>query len=151
MLLSGDGVCFPPSDFCCSMLLQPSSKRALMLPPHTHTFEQVELTNNSSVNRLGHRDSDRHSHTHSQRLCGGIGSVCLMCAGLCLMILSLPDSIWRGPNVNCVDSTGYTPLHHAALNGHRYITSLCWSFCLRSAFKRGQPSLTNVPLGRHNY
>uniref|UniRef100_A0A665WF10 Ankyrin repeat and sterile alpha motif domain containing 1A n=1 Tax=Echeneis naucrates TaxID=173247 RepID=A0A665WF10_ECHNA len=26
--------------------------------------------------------------------------------------------IWRGPNVNCVDSTGYTPLHHAALNGH---------------------------------
>uniref|UniRef100_A0A3B5M1J5 Ankyrin repeat and sterile alpha motif domain containing 1A n=1 Tax=Xiphophorus couchianus TaxID=32473 RepID=A0A3B5M1J5_9TELE len=27
-------------------------------------------------------------------------------------------SIWRGPNVNCVDSTGYTPLHHAALNGH---------------------------------
>uniref|UniRef100_G3NG18 Ankyrin repeat and sterile alpha motif domain containing 1A n=1 Tax=Gasterosteus aculeatus aculeatus TaxID=481459 RepID=G3NG18_GASAC len=28
-------------------------------------------------------------------------------------------SIWRGPNVNCVDSTGYSPLHHAALNGHR--------------------------------
>ncbi|CAF88871.1 unnamed protein product, partial [Tetraodon nigroviridis] len=28
------------------------------------------------------------------------------------------NSIWRGPNVNCVDSTGYTPLHHAALNGH---------------------------------
>ncbi|XP_069383532.1 ankyrin repeat and SAM domain-containing protein 1A isoform X8 [Paralichthys olivaceus] len=27
-------------------------------------------------------------------------------------------SIWRGSNVNCVDSTGYTPLHHAALNGH---------------------------------
>ncbi|CAL9703338.1 unnamed protein product [Knipowitschia caucasica] len=27
-------------------------------------------------------------------------------------------SIWRGPNVNCVDSSGYTPLHHAALNGH---------------------------------
>ncbi|XP_054868691.1 ankyrin repeat and SAM domain-containing protein 1A isoform X5 [Amphiprion ocellaris] len=27
-------------------------------------------------------------------------------------------SIWRGPNVNCVDNTGYTPLHHAALNGH---------------------------------
>ncbi|KAI3357529.1 hypothetical protein L3Q82_015947 [Scortum barcoo] len=26
--------------------------------------------------------------------------------------------IWRGPNVNCVDSTGYSPLHHAALNGH---------------------------------
>ncbi|KAK2113557.1 Ankyrin repeat and SAM domain-containing protein 1A [Saguinus oedipus] len=26
--------------------------------------------------------------------------------------------MWRGPNVNCVDSTGYTPLHHAALNGH---------------------------------
>ncbi|XP_036373996.1 ankyrin repeat and sterile alpha motif domain-containing protein 1B-like isoform X3 [Megalops cyprinoides] len=28
-------------------------------------------------------------------------------------------SIWRGLNVNCVDSSGYTPLHHAALNGHR--------------------------------
>uniref|UniRef100_A0A8C6UVP6 Ankyrin repeat and sterile alpha motif domain containing 1A n=1 Tax=Neogobius melanostomus TaxID=47308 RepID=A0A8C6UVP6_9GOBI len=28
------------------------------------------------------------------------------------------SSIWRGPNVNCVDSTGYSPLHHAALNGH---------------------------------
>ncbi|KAF7209125.1 ankyrin repeat and SAM domain-containing protein 1A isoform X4 [Nothobranchius furzeri] len=27
-------------------------------------------------------------------------------------------SIWRGPNVNCVDNSGYTPLHHAALNGH---------------------------------
>uniref|UniRef100_A0A8C8E463 Ankyrin repeat and sterile alpha motif domain containing 1A n=1 Tax=Oryzias sinensis TaxID=183150 RepID=A0A8C8E463_9TELE len=27
-------------------------------------------------------------------------------------------SIWRVPNVNCVDCTGYTPLHHAALNGH---------------------------------
>ncbi|XP_031438826.1 ankyrin repeat and sterile alpha motif domain-containing protein 1B isoform X1 [Clupea harengus] len=28
-------------------------------------------------------------------------------------------SIWRGLNVNCADSSGYTPLHHAALNGHR--------------------------------
>ncbi|XP_064162218.1 ankyrin repeat and SAM domain-containing protein 1A-like [Anguilla rostrata] len=26
-------------------------------------------------------------------------------------------SLWRGPSVNCADSTGYTPLHHAALNG----------------------------------
>ncbi|XP_072558013.1 ankyrin repeat and SAM domain-containing protein 1A-like isoform X2 [Paramormyrops kingsleyae] len=33
-------------------------------------------------------------------------------------------SIWRGPNVNCVDSTGYTPLHHAALNGHNDIVEL---------------------------
>ncbi|KAL0622628.1 Ankyrin repeat and SAM domain-containing protein 1A [Plecturocebus cupreus] len=33
--------------------------------------------------------------------------------------LSLLSSMWRGPNVNCVDSTGYTPLHHAALNGHK--------------------------------
>ncbi|XP_048839756.1 ankyrin repeat and SAM domain-containing protein 1A-like isoform X1 [Brienomyrus brachyistius] len=33
-------------------------------------------------------------------------------------------SIWRGPNVNCVDSTGYTPLHHAALNGHSDIVEL---------------------------
>ncbi|XP_009069990.1 PREDICTED: ankyrin repeat and SAM domain-containing protein 1A-like, partial [Acanthisitta chloris] len=32
--------------------------------------------------------------------------------------------IWRGPNVNCVDSTGYTPLHHAALNGHRDVVEV---------------------------
>ncbi|XP_057342466.1 ankyrin repeat and sterile alpha motif domain-containing protein 1B isoform X3 [Manis pentadactyla] len=30
-------------------------------------------------------------------------------------------SIWRGPNVNCTDSSGYTALHHAALNGHKDI------------------------------
>uniref|UniRef100_A0A8C8EI72 Ankyrin repeat and sterile alpha motif domain-containing protein 1B n=1 Tax=Oncorhynchus tshawytscha TaxID=74940 RepID=A0A8C8EI72_ONCTS len=28
-------------------------------------------------------------------------------------------SMWRGLNVNCADSSGYTPLHHASLNGHR--------------------------------
>ncbi|XP_074867455.1 ankyrin repeat and sterile alpha motif domain-containing protein 1B isoform X5 [Carettochelys insculpta] len=28
-------------------------------------------------------------------------------------------SIWRGPNINCTDSSGYTALHHAALNGHK--------------------------------
>ncbi|XP_053313821.1 ankyrin repeat and SAM domain-containing protein 1A isoform X2 [Spea bombifrons] len=28
-------------------------------------------------------------------------------------------SIWRGPNVNCIDNSGYTPLHHASLNGHK--------------------------------
>uniref|UniRef100_A0A3Q2V821 Ankyrin repeat and sterile alpha motif domain containing 1A n=1 Tax=Haplochromis burtoni TaxID=8153 RepID=A0A3Q2V821_HAPBU len=33
-------------------------------------------------------------------------------------------SIWRGPNVNCVDSTGYTPLHHAALNGHSEVVEV---------------------------
>ncbi|XP_061699803.1 ankyrin repeat and SAM domain-containing protein 1A-like isoform X4 [Syngnathoides biaculeatus] len=33
-------------------------------------------------------------------------------------------SIWRGPNVNCVDSTGYSPLHHAALNGHSEVVEL---------------------------
>uniref|UniRef100_A0A3Q3N7V3 Ankyrin repeat and sterile alpha motif domain containing 1A n=1 Tax=Mastacembelus armatus TaxID=205130 RepID=A0A3Q3N7V3_9TELE len=32
--------------------------------------------------------------------------------------------IWRGPNVNCVDSTGYTPLHHAALNGHSQVVEV---------------------------
>ncbi|XP_073940282.1 ankyrin repeat and sterile alpha motif domain-containing protein 1B isoform X3 [Castor canadensis] len=31
------------------------------------------------------------------------------------------ESIWRGPNVNCTDSSGYTALHHAALNGHKDI------------------------------
>ncbi|KAG5212279.1 hypothetical protein JEQ12_014708 [Ovis aries] len=31
------------------------------------------------------------------------------------------QSIWRGPNVNCTDSSGYTALHHAALNGHKDI------------------------------
>ncbi|XP_030741973.1 ankyrin repeat and sterile alpha motif domain-containing protein 1B [Echinops telfairi] len=30
-------------------------------------------------------------------------------------------SIWRGPNVNYTDSSGYTALHHAALNGHKDI------------------------------
>ncbi|XP_039195248.1 ankyrin repeat and SAM domain-containing protein 1A isoform X16 [Crotalus tigris] len=33
-------------------------------------------------------------------------------------------SIWRGPNVNCVDSTGYSPLHHAALNGHKDVVEV---------------------------
>uniref|UniRef100_A0A8C2AL13 Ankyrin repeat and sterile alpha motif domain containing 1B n=1 Tax=Cyprinus carpio TaxID=7962 RepID=A0A8C2AL13_CYPCA len=28
-------------------------------------------------------------------------------------------SMWRGVNVNCADGSGYTPLHHASLNGHR--------------------------------
>uniref|UniRef100_A0A8C2ICI0 Ankyrin repeat and sterile alpha motif domain containing 1B n=1 Tax=Cyprinus carpio TaxID=7962 RepID=A0A8C2ICI0_CYPCA len=28
-------------------------------------------------------------------------------------------SMWRGVSVNCADSSGYTPLHHASLNGHR--------------------------------
>ncbi|KAK7130095.1 hypothetical protein R3I93_019662 [Phoxinus phoxinus] len=28
-------------------------------------------------------------------------------------------SMWRGLNVNCADGSGYTPLHHASLNGHR--------------------------------
>ncbi|XP_054480387.1 ankyrin repeat and sterile alpha motif domain-containing protein 1B [Anoplopoma fimbria] len=30
-------------------------------------------------------------------------------------------SMWKGLNVNCTDSTGYTPLHHASLNGHREV------------------------------
>ncbi|KAL6483278.1 hypothetical protein MHYP_G00081500 [Metynnis hypsauchen] len=33
-------------------------------------------------------------------------------------------SIWRIPNVNCVDNNGYTPLHHAALNGHSEVVEL---------------------------
>ncbi|KAH0500137.1 Ankyrin repeat and sterile alpha motif domain-containing protein 1B [Microtus ochrogaster] len=37
---------------------------------------------------------------------------------LCLCFVC---SIWRGPNVNCTDSSGYTALHHAALNGHKDI------------------------------
>uniref|UniRef100_A0A670J9A0 Ankyrin repeat and sterile alpha motif domain containing 1A n=1 Tax=Podarcis muralis TaxID=64176 RepID=A0A670J9A0_PODMU len=28
------------------------------------------------------------------------------------------------PNVNCVDNTGYTPLHHAALNGHKDVVEV---------------------------
>ncbi|XP_052434089.1 ankyrin repeat and sterile alpha motif domain-containing protein 1B isoform X3 [Carassius gibelio] len=28
-------------------------------------------------------------------------------------------SMWRGVSVNCADGSGYTPLHHASLNGHR--------------------------------
>uniref|UniRef100_A0A7N6FHU2 Ankyrin repeat and sterile alpha motif domain containing 1B n=1 Tax=Anabas testudineus TaxID=64144 RepID=A0A7N6FHU2_ANATE len=30
-------------------------------------------------------------------------------------------SMWKGLNVNCTDSSGYTPLHHASLNGHREV------------------------------
>ncbi|XP_063309129.1 ankyrin repeat and SAM domain-containing protein 1A isoform X3 [Pelobates fuscus] len=33
-------------------------------------------------------------------------------------------SIWRGPNVNCVDNSGYTPLHHASLNGHKDVVEI---------------------------
>ncbi|KAM8976006.1 ankyrin repeat and SAM domain-containing protein 1A [Pelodytes ibericus] len=33
-------------------------------------------------------------------------------------------SIWRGPNVNCVDNSGYTPLHHASLNGHKDVVEV---------------------------
>ncbi|KAL0963000.1 hypothetical protein UPYG_G00348200 [Umbra pygmaea] len=35
--------------------------------------------------------------------------------------IPLPNllSMWRGLNVNCADGSGYTPLHHASLNGHR--------------------------------
>uniref|UniRef100_A0A8C1CEG7 Ankyrin repeat and sterile alpha motif domain containing 1A n=1 Tax=Cyprinus carpio carpio TaxID=630221 RepID=A0A8C1CEG7_CYPCA len=40
------------------------------------------------------------------------------------IVSALFDSIWRGPNVNCVDSTGYTPLHHAALNGHSEVVEV---------------------------
>uniref|UniRef100_A0A8C3Q7J2 Ankyrin repeat and sterile alpha motif domain containing 1A n=1 Tax=Geospiza parvula TaxID=87175 RepID=A0A8C3Q7J2_GEOPR len=47
---------------------------------------------------------------------GGGGSVFPVCFLSC--------SIWRGPNVNCVDSTGYTPLHHAALNGHKDVVEV---------------------------
>uniref|UniRef100_A0A8C2ZZF2 Ankyrin repeat and sterile alpha motif domain containing 1B n=1 Tax=Cyclopterus lumpus TaxID=8103 RepID=A0A8C2ZZF2_CYCLU len=37
--------------------------------------------------------------------------------------IPLPNllSMWKGLNVNCTDSTGYTPLHHASLNGHRQV------------------------------
>ncbi|KAG7258670.1 hypothetical protein CRUP_002846 [Coryphaenoides rupestris] len=30
-------------------------------------------------------------------------------------------SMWKALNVNCTDSSGYTPLHHASLNGHREV------------------------------
>uniref|UniRef100_A0A3B1K2W4 Ankyrin repeat and sterile alpha motif domain containing 1B n=1 Tax=Astyanax mexicanus TaxID=7994 RepID=A0A3B1K2W4_ASTMX len=39
-------------------------------------------------------------------------------SGKCCFV-SVLSSMWRGLNVNCADSSGYTPLHHAALNGHR--------------------------------
>lgn len=37
------------------------------------------------------------------------------------LICMFSFSMWKGLNVNCTDSSGYTPLHHAALNGHRYV------------------------------
>lgn len=35
------------------------------------------------------------------------------------MFFCFLSSMWKGLNVNCTDSSGYTPLHHASLNGHR--------------------------------
>ncbi|KAM3859288.1 ankyrin repeat and sterile alpha motif domain-containing protein 1B isoform 1-T1 [Diretmus argenteus] len=37
--------------------------------------------------------------------------------------IPLPNllSMWKALNVNCTDSSGYTPLHHASLNGHREV------------------------------
>ncbi|XP_042689678.1 ankyrin repeat and SAM domain-containing protein 1A isoform X5 [Centrocercus urophasianus] len=52
------------------------------------------------------------------------GSTCAWHHVLLLTASCLACSIWRGPNVNCVDSTGYTPLHHAALNGHKDVVEV---------------------------
>ncbi|XP_048466086.1 ankyrin repeat and sterile alpha motif domain-containing protein 1B isoform X4 [Rhincodon typus] len=43
----------------------------------------------------------------------------LLGSGSSSIPLSSLLSIWRGPNVNCTDTSGYTALHHAALNGHK--------------------------------
>uniref|UniRef100_A0A4W3IXA6 Ankyrin repeat and sterile alpha motif domain containing 1B n=1 Tax=Callorhinchus milii TaxID=7868 RepID=A0A4W3IXA6_CALMI len=43
----------------------------------------------------------------------------LLGSGSSSIPLSSLLSIWRGPNVNCNDTSGYTALHHAALNGHK--------------------------------
>uniref|UniRef100_A0AAY4CET9 Ankyrin repeat and sterile alpha motif domain containing 1A n=1 Tax=Denticeps clupeoides TaxID=299321 RepID=A0AAY4CET9_9TELE len=63
-----------------------------------------------------------------KRQSAGVGGGSAVGAGglsaLNLDFASLSGSIWRGPNVNCVDSTGYTPLHHAALNGHSAVVEL---------------------------
>ncbi|KAM9233570.1 ankyrin repeat and SAM domain-containing protein 1A isoform 2-T2 [Dugong dugon] len=56
--------------------------------------------------------------------CGGGGSGGGGGLGSSSHPLSSLLSIWRGPNVNCVDSTGYTPLHHAALNGHKDVVEV---------------------------
>ncbi|KAM7328049.1 hypothetical protein ACRRTK_012141 [Alexandromys fortis] len=50
--------------------------------------------------------------------CVALASVTAQRLTLCLCFVC---SIWRGPNVNCTDSSGYTALHHAALNGHKDI------------------------------
>uniref|UniRef100_A0A665W888 Ankyrin repeat and sterile alpha motif domain containing 1B n=1 Tax=Echeneis naucrates TaxID=173247 RepID=A0A665W888_ECHNA len=41
------------------------------------------------------------------------------CPNLHLTNYVFLHSMWKGLNVNCTDSSGYTPLHHASLNGHR--------------------------------
>uniref|UniRef100_A0A8C4X8Q1 Ankyrin repeat and sterile alpha motif domain containing 1B n=1 Tax=Erpetoichthys calabaricus TaxID=27687 RepID=A0A8C4X8Q1_ERPCA len=43
----------------------------------------------------------------------------LFCAFSLNAFIFFLNSMWRGLNVNCTDSSGYTPLHHASLNGHR--------------------------------
>ncbi|XP_030623945.1 ankyrin repeat and sterile alpha motif domain-containing protein 1B isoform X1 [Chanos chanos] len=55
--------------------------------------------------------------------------------------IPLPNllSIWRGLNVNCADSSGYTPLHHASLNGHRDVVLklLQYEACTNVADSKG--------------
>uniref|UniRef100_A0A8C3VCQ7 Ankyrin repeat and sterile alpha motif domain containing 1A n=1 Tax=Catharus ustulatus TaxID=91951 RepID=A0A8C3VCQ7_CATUS len=55
---------------------------------------------------------------------GNLPAVEKLLSGNVCPVWFLSCSIWRGPNVNCVDSTGYTPLHHAALNGHKDVVEV---------------------------
>uniref|UniRef100_A0A3P8WM50 Ankyrin repeat and sterile alpha motif domain containing 1A n=1 Tax=Cynoglossus semilaevis TaxID=244447 RepID=A0A3P8WM50_CYNSE len=85
-------------------------------------LEAARTGNLAAVEKL--LSGKRQSAGAGSGLSGAIGSGNSGGHGASSHPLSSLLSIWRGPNVNCVDSTGYTPLHHAALNGHRSVVEV---------------------------
>ncbi|XP_016891561.1 ankyrin repeat and SAM domain-containing protein 1A isoform X2 [Cynoglossus semilaevis] len=85
-------------------------------------LEAARTGNLAAVEKL--LSGKRQSAGAGSGLSGAIGSGNSGGHGASSHPLSSLLSIWRGPNVNCVDSTGYTPLHHAALNGHSEVVEV---------------------------
>ncbi|KAF7667000.1 hypothetical protein LDENG_00084400 [Lucifuga dentata] len=85
-------------------------------------LEAARTGNLAAVEKL--LSGKRQSAGTGSGLSGTVGSSNSSGHGASSHTLSSLLSIWRGPNVNCVDSTGYTPLHHAALNGHSEVVEV---------------------------